>query len=178
MSQDFDVTLLDTANSASPPAQKKDIFKAWDGVLGLPQESWNLFFAFLVISGQVGQNVSLPIWFASVPSGESLDPMFVLIFAGCSFVIIFAIFTLIDIYRGVTSIQELKVFSTIDFFQQYFAVGFCNGINGVFLVFAASKTAPFLQAILGTFNILWTIIFRFIILRKYPNVSQVSIVCL
>ena len=127
----------------------------------------------MVVLGQVGQNVSLPIWFASVPNDGSLDPMFILTFAGLSFVIIFGIFALIDLARGKTSIEEIIQFSTFKFFKRYFAVGFCNALNGIFLVFAASVTAPFLQAILSTFNILWTIIFRFVILRKAPNKGQV-----
>ena len=153
--------------------RKDDIFMAWDGVLGFPQQAWNVFFAFLVVFGQVGQNVSLPLWFASVPAGQSLDPMFILTFAGGCFVIIFGMFTMIDVYRGETSIAEIRMFTTFDYFRRYFAVGFCNALNGIFLVFAAATTAPFLQAILGTFNILWTILFRFLILRKAPNVGQV-----
>lgn len=166
-----------TANEAHDQLliPNKDIFNAWDGTLGLSQTTWNVFFAFLVVFGQVGQNVTLPIWFASVPEGESLDPMYILTFAGFSFVIIFGIFTLVDLYRGVVTLHELKTFSTFHFFKQYFAVGFCNALNGTFLVFAARKTAPYLQAILGTFNMLWTIVLRFIILRKYPNARQVCI---
>ena len=35
------------------------LLNAWDGFMGLPQIVWNLFFAFLVVLGQVGQNVTL-----------------------------------------------------------------------------------------------------------------------
>ncbi len=75
----------------------------------------NVFFAFLAIVGQVGQNVSLPLWSgstqvdcgreknatngnrsnATTPTSESMDPYFVLSAAAFSFVIIFGIITLI-----------------------------------------------------------------------------------
>lgn len=114
----------------------------------------------------------VPIWFASAP--EQLDPYFILTFAGLSFCVIFAIMTCYDLAMHNTSIEEIKFFSTDSFFIRCFLIGFCNALNGLFLVFAApgDRTPPFLQAILGTFNIAWTILFRALILRKLPNSMQ------
>ena len=116
----------------------------------------------------------LPIWFAGVPDGGSLNPTFILLFAGFMFVLIFAIFTLFDLCRGETSLAEIKEFSTPSHMKRYAAVGVCDALNGIFVVFAAARTAPFLQAILGTLSIFWTILFRFIILHKSPSKAQVS----
>eukprot|EP01084_Bolivina_argentea_P025544 47506_1 len=166
-------------NSHSPSPLKRDgtasksIFMAWDGFLGLSQLTWNLFFVFLVVFGMVGQNVTLPIWFASAPTGE-LDPYFILTFAGMTFCFIFGMLTIIDITKGNTTIDECKFFTTKSFIIRCFLIGFCNALNGLLLVFAAppTRTPTFLQAILGTFNIAWTILFRCLILHKYPTKMQ------
>lgn len=38
--------------------QSKSMLMAWDGICGLSQTVWNLFFVFLVVFGMVGQNVT------------------------------------------------------------------------------------------------------------------------
>ena len=107
----------------------------------------------------------------------------------------------IDLYKGSTNMEEIKFFTTRSFIARCFLIGFCNALNGLFLVFAAppSRTPTFLQAILGTFNMLspglsyihlhhsfisisilfnvqiiraWTILFRALILRKFPSKMQ------
>lgn len=76
----------------------------------------NVFFAFLAVVGQVGQNVSLPLWSGSTQldcgqsaangtangssngtttTSESMDPYFVLSTASLSFVVIFGIISLV-----------------------------------------------------------------------------------
>ena len=122
----------------------------------------NLFFAFVAVAGQVGQNVSLPLWIDSTngnKSGRSVDSYFVLSFASFSFVIIFGLGTLL-----------IKIFTPKDLgetekrFPQLllFLVGLCDALNGALVVFASkgSRTPPYLQAILGNFMIPLTILFR------------------
>ena len=82
--------------------------------------------------------------------------------------------TLIDICKGKTSVSECMEFTTKAFVFQYWIIGFCDALNGQFLVYAANdkRTPPFLQAVLSTLMIFWTILFRYIILRKKPSIGQ------
>ncbi len=129
----------------------------------------NVFFAALAIIGQVGQNVSLPLWAGAVSSNCSIhksvntqgemDPFFILSFASFSFVIIFGILTLVNliVYRKSFRKEDLS------FPQwQFVLIGICDALNGVLVVFASpsKRTAPFLQAILGNITIPLTIILR------------------
>lgn len=68
--------------------------------------------------------------------------------------------TAVDLLQGNTTMEEIKFFTTQSFMTRCFLIGFCNALNGLFLVFAAdpSRTPTFLQAILGTFNMLSIII--------------------
>ena len=150
----------------------------------------NIFFAFLAIAGQVGQNVSMPLWIDStvLPSsggktnhnGSSFDTgylanhtnttgndeyhprvdgFFVYSFACISFVVIFGT-TLVFIRL----FQPHRLGETERKFPHWnlFLVGLFDALNGVLVVFASSgsRTAPYLQAILGNFMIPLTILFR------------------
>ena len=131
----------------------------------------NLFFATLAVAGQVGQNVSLPLWIDSTndpgaasnstsPTRPSVDSYFVLSFASLSFVIIFGLGTLcIRLFR-----PELVGKTETKFPQKLLiAVGVCDALNGVLVVFAGSgkRIPPYLQAILGNFMIPLTLLFRY-----------------
>ena len=144
----------------------------------------NIFFAFLAIAGQVGQNVSLPLWIDSTmspPSGEKanhtnlanhtnssgngdeyqprVDGFFVYSFACISFVVIFGTTLLF-----IRLFQPHRLGETERSFphSQLFLVGLFDALNGVLVVFAGSgsRTAPYLQAILGNFMIPLTMAFR------------------
>ncbi|KAJ7371040.1 hypothetical protein OS493_028202 [Desmophyllum pertusum] len=68
------------------------------GFVEIPLFWANLFFAFVAVAGQVGQNVSLPLWVDSThgnSAGRSVDSYFVLSFASLSFVVIFGLGTLL-----------------------------------------------------------------------------------
>ena len=147
----------------------------------------NVLFAALAISGQVGQNVTLPLWASaatascqhdphgqasndsnssnqtngtsgSTGEGLSMDPFFVLSSASFSFVVIFGFLTLISAVFGAVTLDDLR-------FPQWqlFLIGLFDALNGVLIVYSSpsSRTAPFLQAILGNFLIPLTIIFRY-----------------
>ena len=139
----------------------------------------NILFAALAISGQVGQNVTLPLWASAATSscqqgsgngsnttsnanntngtGPSMDPFFVVSSASFSFVVIFGAFTLVSALFGAVTVDDLR-------FPQWqlFLIGLFDAFNGIFVVYSSplSRTAPFLQAILGNFLIPMTIVFR------------------
>ena len=133
------------------------------GSLSLPVFWANLLFAFLAIAGQVGQTVTLPLWVDSTNalSGEpKVDIYFVVSFASLSFVIIFGLATLFLFLFVPGKIGETERNFPISLLAQ---VGICDALNGILVVFASSgtRTAPYLQAILGNFIIPLTILFRY-----------------
>ena len=134
----------------------------------------NVLFAVISVVGQVGQNVSLPLWIgtatgnpnctnasngenSSNTTGASMDPYFVLSSASFSFVIIFGVATLVSAAFGKVTKEDL-VFPQ----WQLLLVGVADALNGVLVVFAApaARTAPFLQSILVNIMIPLTIVLR------------------
>ena len=129
-------------------------------------------FAVLAVVGQVGQNVSLPLWSSAtqpcnsqnISSNSStytavMDPYFVLSFASLSFVVIFGVIALVTAIVHPSSITK----DDLRFPQwQFFLIGLFDALNGVLVAYASpsARTAPFLQAVLGNFLIPLTIVFR------------------
>lgn len=108
----------------------------------------NLFFAFVAVVGQVGQNVSLPLWINSTTgnlSARTMDGFFLLSFSSVSFVVIFGLGALL-----------VKCFSPKDLGESekrlphslVFLIGLCDALTGVLFVFASngSRMLPHLQA--------------------------------
>ena len=161
----------------------------------------SVFFALLAVIGQVGQNVSLPLWTGYTeylrsmkcakgtaaenstgngtwsrivpdPFGPVMDPYFVVSAASFSFVVIFGLSTLAivvvqTILNRTHFLERTYGFITVEndlkFPQwQLLLIGVFDALNGILVVFASppSRTAPFLQAILGNFMIPLTIFFR------------------
>ena len=145
----------------------------------------NIFFAFLAVVGQVGQNISLPLWIDSrnLPShghtnhstnrtnsssgdgGDEYQPrvdgFFVFSFASISFVVISGtMLLLIRLFQPQWLGEAEQKFPH----SQLFLVGLLAGLGGALIVFASSgnRTAPYLQAILGNFMIPLTMIFRYV----------------
>ena len=134
------------------------------GYFEIPLFIANLMFAFVAVAGQVGQNVSLPLWVDSTngnTSGPTVDTYFVLSFASLSFVVIFGVGTLIIrlVWPGAIGETEKRFPHRL-----MFLVGLFDALNGALVVFASkgSRTPPYLQAILGNFMIPLTIIFRWV----------------
>ena len=146
------------------------------GTVKIPLVYANLFSAFLSITGQVGQNVSLPLWLDSVkeenrsanatatrmPARPSLDSYFVYSFSCLCFVVFFgfALF-MVKVFQ-----PHLIGKTERNFPQRFlFLVGALGSIGGLLLVFASSgtRTAPYLQAILLNFLIPMTVIVRWVI---------------
>ena len=125
--------------------------------------------------GQVGQNVGLPIWLASAPSGGSIDTYFVLLYTCILFTLVFFIGSVVQYMLGHFTIDELKSkHLTREILCEYFLVGFFTAFNGLFLVFAApSDRCPvFLQSALTNTMIPLVIVIRIIILKKIPSLIQ------
>ena len=165
----------------------------------------SILFAAITVIGQVGENVTLPLWtgytdtlrsldcargtasaetnntrngtwsrIVADPTGPVMDPYFVVSAASFAFVVIFGVITLVialaqfvlnkldflgKTYNFITLEQDIK-------FPQWqlVLIGVFDALNGVLVVFASppTRTAPFLQAILGNFLIPLTIFFRFV----------------
>lgn len=142
---------------------------------------WNVLFGGLAVFGQVGQNVSLPLWIDASTgqcgnttlncTAQSIDSYFVYTFACLSFVIIFGV--MLVIIRIVTPNKLGQTERTFPVLPLFF-IGFFDALNGVLVVFASSgkRTPPYLQAILGNFVIPLTVIVRLAILRKKPTVLK------
>ena len=153
------------AGDFAPPRPTSSYAKAKTVQIGfceVPLLMANLFFAFLAVTGQVGQNVSLPLWVDSTNgngSGPTVDSYFVLSFASLSFVVIFGLGTLLTrIFRP----QDLGETEERFPHRLLFLVGLFDALNGLLVVFASkgSRTPPYLQAILGNFLIPLTVLFR------------------
>ncbi|XP_020900516.1 uncharacterized protein LOC110239152 [Exaiptasia diaphana] len=138
----------------------------------------NLCFAFIAIAGIVGQTVSLPLWLSASQSkhkglinanttspspnyAAKMDAYFVLSFASLSFVVIFGLMyaILVYFYPHFFGPAERRFPHKL-----LFAIGLCDALNGALVVFASppSRTAPYLQAILGNFSIPLTILARYV----------------
>ena len=123
----------------------------------------NVFFAFVVVAGQTGQDLSLPLWINSTAKAgnthayNSALSYFVLSVSSLTFVVIFGL-----------GILFIRIFSPRDLgaversFPHFllFLVGFCNALNRVLTTVLASfpEGAPrHLESILGNFTIPLTI---------------------
>ena len=128
-----------------------------------------IFFAFLAVAGLVGENVTLPLWAGAASSNCSyyrnntatdgiMDNFFILSFASTAFVIVFGLCTLVTAIFDFKTIKENLKFPQ----WQLLLIGVCDAFNGILVVFSASssRTAPFLQAILGNIIIPLTMLLR------------------
>ena len=129
-----------------------------------------LLFAIMSVTGQIAQNVSLPLWIdgtlqSTVPSTNqtikwkpTVDSYFVASFAALSFVIVFG-FALLG-----CNIICPNYLTEIDwsYRRSLILVGSIQGLSALFIVFSSSgqRTPPYLQAILGNFSIPITLLFR------------------
>ena len=102
------------------------------------------------------------------------DPYFVLLYTAFWFIAFFG--ALIIIAKLLN--PKFPLHSTVGFWMRCF-IGLLNSLNGIFVVFASlpSRTPAFLQPLLSTVVIPFTVIFRFIILRKKVSVPRL-ICCL
>nr|KAG5702492.1 hypothetical protein BaRGS_015124 [Batillaria attramentaria] len=119
--------------------------------------------AFTIVLMNVMMNVSLPI-FAGTMEVVGGDTYVVLLYGAMTFPVVLAAMTLA---LKVTVDRSLSLKPT-SAWRTFFLLGLCNTLNGVGVVFASppDRTAPYLQGILATIQIPFTVFCRFLILRK------------
>lgn len=132
----------------------------------------NFFLTVVVLAGEVGHKVALPLWLDSRNvtqcTGTSVDNYFVLSFSSLVFVLIFGLGTLfIRLFFPKTIGEAEKNFPH----RLLLLVGLSDAVNGTLIVYASNgtRTPPYLQAILGNFLIPLTVLFRLVILRRKPT---------
>lgn len=123
----------------------------------------NVILAALNVFSNVTMNVSLPIFAGTM--NEIGGDTFVLLLNSC--VVIGVIFVLTTLFakRFIDSSITLKLVSSL---KIVFALGLFTALNGILVVFASppDRTPGYLQGILSTTVIPYTILCRLIFLRK------------
>ncbi len=121
---------------------------------------WNLLFAVLYVGGQVGQNITLPLWLSEIKGG---NPYWVVWFGSIWFTAFFGLVTLCLILFGALPEIQRRISH-----PWMIVVGASDAINGILVVFASdpTRTAPYLQSILGNFIIPITILCRIAMLPR------------
>lgn len=129
-----------------------------------------ILFAFAIVTGQVTQYVSLPLWIDSTTNSltstqnqtarwkPTVDGYFVVSFASLSFVIVFGSVLVCSDFIC----PDYLVKTDWSYRRLLLLVGFFQGVSAMFIVFSSSghRTPPYLQAILGNFSIPVTLILR------------------
>lgn len=130
-----------------------------------------MLFAFMIVTGQVTQYVTLPLWIDSTTSSltsaqnetvkwkPTVDSYFVLSFACLSFV---AVFGSVLLCTDFICPKYSAVRTDWSYRRLLLSVGLFQGVSGIFIVFSSSgnRTPPYLQAILGNFSIPITLLLR------------------
>ncbi|XP_078352281.1 crt homolog 1-like [Oculina patagonica] len=135
-----------------------------------------MLFAFVTVTGQVTQYVTLPLWIDSTTSAPqnqtvnwkpTLDSYFVVSFASLSFVIVFGSVLVCSDFIC----PKYLVKTDWRYRRWLLSVGCFQGVSAMFIVFSSSgsRTPPYLQAIFGNFSIPITLILRFLLLKKIPT---------
>ena len=125
----------------------------------------NLLFAFVVVVGDVGQDISLHLWLSSANETTkkcqeiAIDSYFVLSFGSLSSFVIFGLGALF-----IRIVFPRHLGETERSFPQFslFLIGLCSALNEVLAVFASgtTRTPLYLQIILGILMIPLTVLFR------------------
>lgn len=145
------------------PEQSYPILKR-KTVLGCVSIKWmNTLLAILTIITSVSMVVTLPIYAGAVNRAGG-DTYVVLFNAGLWFPVVYILVTLcikFSVDRSITLRPKGNV-------KIIAAIGFLTGINALLVVYASppNRTAPYLQGILSTVTIPFTVIGRYLVLRK------------
>ncbi|KAJ8320713.1 hypothetical protein KUTeg_002300 [Tegillarca granosa] len=132
----------------------------------------NVLIAIFNVLTNVCMNVSLPVYAGTMQ--ECGGDVFVLLLITCFFIlVIFVLMTLAVRY----TIDKTATLRPTSSHKVLFAMGLFTALNGVFVVFASppSRTPPYLQGILQSMVIPYTILFRLLILRK--GISLIRGIC-
>ena len=129
-----------------------------------------IVFAIMSVTGQLAQYISLPLWVDSTSQSTiastdqtnkwkpTMDSYFVASFASLSFLIVFGFVVLCCKIICPTYLPVMDW----SYRCLLVVVGSIQGLSALLVVFSCSgeKTPPYLQAILGNFNIPITLLFR------------------
>ncbi|RDD45575.1 Crt-like protein 1 [Trichoplax sp. H2] len=133
----------------------------------------SIFIAVINVLSQVGMNISLPTLSKTIESGHChSNQFFVLFYSGLWFPILFwAAVVIVKLCRPTFNVR------TYTSHKYLILLGALNAVNGLLVVYASppSRTSPSLQAILSTTIIPYTVVLRYIILRK--GVSYGRLIC-
>ena len=129
----------------------------------VPIDCLNVFLAFLTLSTLVFKTIALPAYTSAVTNSGS-DPFSVALIAGFWFQ---WFFLLVSMIYKVFIDSSMNLLPTTEW-KIMLLIGFLNGVAGIPLVFASDpkRTPPYLQSLLSTLVIPYTVIFRYLILRK------------
>ena len=153
-------------HAGKDPRDKKYIelnFRNWKSVR-VRLTALNIFLSIMTIISNLMMLITLPLFSQSLDHpGHKTDEYPVLLFSSLWFPFFF--FGLIAISKFLDPDMVLK--STVSH-RVMFITGLLNSLNGLLVVYASdpSRTSPQLQAILGTSLIPFTVICRYILLRK------------
>ncbi|XP_071499392.1 chloroquine resistance transporter-like [Diadema antillarum] len=161
------------SSTPSGPSSKEFVFSfRGKDVLHIPLPIFNVFLTIMTILGNLMMVVTLPLLSQSMTTANSTDEYPVLFFSSLWFPLFF--FLLVGINKYIEPTMPLR--PTVSH-RTMILVGALNSMNGLLVVYASdpSRTSPQLQSILSTSIIPFTVICRFIILRK--GVSRARLVC-
>ncbi|PIK54190.1 hypothetical protein BSL78_08920 [Apostichopus japonicus] len=142
-----------------------------DSVIKIKKTHWNIFLTIITVLSSLMMNVTLPLYSnAMTKEGHSEYP--VILLSAMWFPLFF--FGIVLFAKFLSPSMSLR--SSVSH-RMMVLVGFLNAINGILVVYASNtaRTPPALQAILSTSVIPFTVVSRYIMLRK--GVSKHRFVC-
>lgn len=155
-------------NNGGNSDRSKLVKEAWgSGKVGKSRISGNTRNALLAVMNVISNvimNVSLPVYAGTMESVGS--DIFVLLFITCCTIsVIFTLLTLFVKYSKIDSSATLRPTSS---YKILFLMGLFTAMNGILVVYASppNRTPPYLQGILQSSVIPFTVLLRFVILRR------------
>lgn len=124
----------------------------------------NAFIAVINVLSNVLMNTSLPV-FAGTMEVIGSD-IFVLLFITC--IIISVIFTFLTLFVKYSKIDSTATLRPTSSYKILFLMGLFTAMNGILVVYASppDRTPPYLQGILQSSVIPFTVLLRLAILRR------------
>ncbi|XP_072025556.1 crt homolog 1-like [Amphiura filiformis] len=143
-------------------------------ILTFGRTKFNIFLSVITVLTNVMMVVSLPLFSGTVD--EHNDEYPVIFFTAIWFPVFFFGLVLLQKYVSPSSIKWRSMAGNFHSQSINLFVGFLNCINGILVVYASdpSRTSPALQALLSTSVIPFTVICRYIFLRKGVSVARLA----
>ncbi|XP_070559933.1 crt homolog 3-like [Ptychodera flava] len=163
--QRSDEKLMTGRSNQQTSPSRLNIFSSPARVVGL--KTFNIVLSVATVITNVATNVTLPIFSQSLDNYS--DPYYILFSSSLLFPFFF--FFLLVISKFCNSSVSFRLKAPIKY---VFVAGFMNALNGLLVVYASdpSRTPPALQAILSTSVIPYTVIARYVMIRKGVGVKR------